>query len=188
MTATHQWMAPDDPPLFLGLVPTLARTLVYATELGYRDFLLENMVDRLHLRSSIDRNEISEDQLHNLGRHISSICSDVATIIRSQKPRKTTVTITIEVKHTQWCDVHEFFQQTGSYKLVPAAPSSVEALKIMKCGEENSKDPCTVCMEELMTGEDLAVMPCLHVFHKECIGQWLKTTNTCPLCRFTMPT
>ncbi|KAF5179722.1 E3 ubiquitin-protein ligase ring1-like [Thalictrum thalictroides] len=192
ITATHQWLAPDDPPLVLGQVQTLAPTFVSATKFSADLLLKPDMVQDLGLNSVlkplIDRNEISEDQLHNVGRHISSICSEVGTIIKSQKPKETIVSILIEVAHTEWCDVHEYFNATYEHKLVPAAPSSVEALKTMKCDEENLKDPCTVCREEFMIGEDIALMPCLHVFHKDCIGQWLKTTNTCPICRFSMPT
>ncbi|KAF5206345.1 hypothetical protein FRX31_004070 [Thalictrum thalictroides] len=118
------------------------------------------------LDSLIDLNEIWEDQLHNMGRHISSICSEVATIIRLQKPRETIVSIVIEVAHTEWCDVHEYFDDTYHHKSVPAAPSSVEALKTRKCDEENSKDSGTVCREEFMTGEDVALMPCYMCFMK----------------------
>ncbi|KAK9230634.1 hypothetical protein WN944_023606 [Citrus x changshan-huyou] len=31
------------------------------------------------------------------------------------------------------------------------------------------------------------VMPCSHQFHANCISNWLKSTNSCPLCRFQMP-
>ncbi|KAF5206354.1 RING/FYVE/PHD-type zinc finger family protein [Thalictrum thalictroides] len=90
----------------------------------------------------------------------------------------------------EYCDMQDFIDQQAVHpKLAPAAPSAVEALKTKQyCDEENSKDPCTICREEFMTGEDVTLMPCSHIFHKDCIECWLKTTNTCPLCRFAMPT
>ncbi|BFG41613.1 hypothetical protein CerSpe_278870 [Prunus speciosa] len=48
---------------------------------------------------------------------------------------------------------------------------------------------CPICVEEFVVGsEDVASMPCSHVFHGNCIGRWLKGSHhSCPICRFEMP-
>jgi Ring finger domain len=42
---------------------------------------------------------------------------------------------------------------------------------------------CAICREELKTGDELLVLPCLCQFHKTCITTWLATKASCPLCR-----
>jgi len=47
---------------------------------------------------------------------------------------------------------------------------------------------CAVCKVEYEEGEECIVMPCEHIFHGECIKTWLKMHNTCPICRWELPT
>ena len=43
---------------------------------------------------------------------------------------------------------------------------------------------CAVCLAELADGEAVRVLPeCMHYFHAECVGEWLRAHDTCPLCR-----
>ena len=49
---------------------------------------------------------------------------------------------------------------------------------------------CTVCLNEFATGDAVLCIPCRgeHIIHWGCIEPWLKTHNTCPTCRFELPT
>ncbi|XP_044485566.1 E3 ubiquitin-protein ligase SDIR1-like [Mangifera indica] len=68
----------------------------------------------------------------------------------------------------------------------PATGSPIEALeKVEFCGAEEEK--CSICLEEFEGGVELRRLPCSHVFHGDCIGQWLERSQTCPLCRFALP-
>ena len=45
-------------------------------------------------------------------------------------------------------------------------------------------ESCSVCLKKFKLGGDATMLaPCKHFFHDLCIIQWLKTHNTCPLCR-----
>ena len=45
-------------------------------------------------------------------------------------------------------------------------------------------EKCVVCMEKYQINDDIKTLPCFHIFHKECIEQWLKAgKDTCPICK-----
>lgn len=46
---------------------------------------------------------------------------------------------------------------------------------------------CTICFENLLGGGDNFSLPCAHVFHRQCIVQWVQTTPVCPVCRMDVP-
>lgn len=72
-------------------------------------------------------------------------------------------------------------------RAAPASASSVEALKRMDYTSAEFGDlTCVVCQEELSENEAIVQMPCSHVFHGQCILQWLKQSHFCPICRFEM--
>ncbi|GFT70083.1 e3 ubiquitin-protein ligase Arkadia [Nephila pilipes] len=56
--------------------------------------------------------------------------------------------------------------------------------KIMKCNEnEDNLEKCTICLCEFEDDEDVRRLPCMHLFHIECVDQWLTTNKRCPICR-----
>lgn len=49
--------------------------------------------------------------------------------------------------------------------------------------EDNLQEKCTICLSEFEDGEDVRRLPCMHLFHIECVDQWLVTNKKCPICR-----
>ena len=45
---------------------------------------------------------------------------------------------------------------------------------------------CTICCEDL--NEKATMLPCGHLFNKECVVEWLEQHNQCPVCRHELPT
>ncbi|XWS21217.1 hypothetical protein CRYUN_Cryun30bG0036600 [Craigia yunnanensis] len=50
-------------------------------------------------------------------------------------------------------------------------------------GAQLEAEPCCVCQEEYIDGEDLGTLECGHNFHADCIKQWLMHKNLCPICK-----
>ncbi|KAM7470652.1 hypothetical protein LguiA_008835 [Lonicera macranthoides] len=46
-------------------------------------------------------------------------------------------------------------------------------------------EPCCICQEEYVNGDDIGTLQCGHDFHTACIKQWLMQKNLCPICKMT---
>jgi hypothetical protein len=53
-----------------------------------------------------------------------------------------------------------------------------------KLSDDNKK--CTICQDEYNNKDKVIVLPCLHVFHPDCINNWFSSKNTCPNCKFLL--
>ncbi|CAN4095602.1 unnamed protein product [Withania somnifera] len=42
---------------------------------------------------------------------------------------------------------------------------------------------CSICQEEYVIGDELGILGCEHEYHMECIKQWFKLKNWCPICK-----
>ena len=43
---------------------------------------------------------------------------------------------------------------------------------------------CPICLENFVENETIAILPCGHVFHIECVAKWFAEKYECPSCRF----
>ncbi|KAF0906302.1 hypothetical protein E2562_009673 [Oryza meyeriana var. granulata] len=89
-------------------------------------------------------------------------------------------------------DVYEVLVGDGLFvkNKPPAARSAIEALPsaVVAAGEEGEGEECAVCRDGVAAGERVKRLPCSHRYHEECIMPWLDVRNSCPLCRFELPT
>lgn len=49
--------------------------------------------------------------------------------------------------------------------------------------DDDCTEKCTICLSEFEDNEDVRRLPCMHLFHVECVDQWLTTNKRCPICR-----
>ncbi|KAL9249171.1 putative E3 ubiquitin-protein ligase RHG1A [Drosera capensis] len=45
---------------------------------------------------------------------------------------------------------------------------------------------CSICQEEYETEDEMGKLSCGHVYHTQCIKQWLTRRNACPVCKLTV--
>mmetsp|Transcript_66540 Transcript_66540/g.124132 ORF Transcript_66540/g.124132 Transcript_66540/m.124132 type:complete len:344 (+) Transcript_66540:94-1125(+) len=81
-------------------------------------------------------------------------------------------------------------QQKGTPGTSRATLANLARISVKKDDiDANESNECTMCLEELVIGQQAIRLPCDHLFH-DCCGlvDWLKKSNECPVCRFELPT
>lgn len=59
--------------------------------------------------------------------------------------------------------------------------SKLSSTDVSKLPAEQSS--CVICMETFVEGDEIRRLPCLHIFHKDCIDRWLGRVGSCPVCK-----
>ncbi|KAL4711416.1 hypothetical protein ACJJTC_016170 [Scirpophaga incertulas] len=78
--------------------------------------------------------------------------------------------------------------ETGEWPWLPP-PAAKETVKnIPEVVVDNDSTSCPICLKLFQKGEKVKELPCRHGFHAECILTWLAKTNSCPFCRYELPT
>jgi len=79
----------------------------------------------------------------------------------------------------------------------PASKEAIKKLPVFKIEQKHCKknekgimEPpsCAICCCNIALGEKGQLLPCGHMFHPNCTKPWLKDHNTCPVCRYELPT
>ncbi|KAK2588852.1 hypothetical protein KPH14_001721 [Odynerus spinipes] len=66
-------------------------------------------------------------------------------------------------------------------------PHKYKRVKKVENGED-AIEKCTICLSEFEDCESVRRLPCMHLFHIDCVDQWLCTNKRCPICRVDIET
>lgn len=67
--------------------------------------------------------------------------------------------------------------------------ATIESYQKLVLGESKrlpgpNDSTCPICLSEYRSKDTIRCIPyCRHCFHADCIDEWLRMNNTCPLCR-----
>ena len=45
---------------------------------------------------------------------------------------------------------------------------------------------CIICLDYIVKYENVIVIDCGHIFHKDCLLKWFKKRYNCPICNFSL--
>ncbi|TPX45872.1 hypothetical protein SeMB42_g02480 [Synchytrium endobioticum] len=106
----------------------------------------------------------------------------------------------VEVLFELTVTLRQLLQSIGLYHTGPPAASqpAIDALiSPAVLSPRRIHSDCPVCMDTIRTGVQpkahmdgydsrATFMPCKHFFHNSCLTTWLRSHNTCPVCRFEL--
>ena len=87
--------------------------------------------------------------------------------------------------HVPWLQKFEMTEKdengtTPQSSLKEAVPATEEE------EDEAFQERCAICLERFENGDDVCYSndpQCTHIFHRECVFEWLLKNNGCPCCR-----
>ncbi|BGO90774.1 hypothetical protein NBRC10512_002846 [Rhodotorula toruloides] len=72
----------------------------------------------------------------------------------------------------------------------PAPDDMIEKLPRLKVSQDlldmSTVDSCGICLDAFQLSDSAVALPCKHLYHEDCLVPWLKTSGTCPTCRFAL--
>ena len=81
-------------------------------------------------------------------------------------------------------------QQEKKNKLEKLFKSKLKKKKYLKKYNINETTACSICLEEFIENQSLvSITPCMHIFHYECLHNWLFMENSncqCPYCNYDL--
>ena len=87
-------------------------------------------------------------------------------------------------------NIFEQFLQSMGNREHPTDEEILNELPETQIEDATKLDPekknCIICLEDFKNGDKAIILPCIHIFHTECIKNWLKTQDTCPICKFKL--
>ncbi|KAL7690640.1 putative Zinc finger, RING-type [Plasmopara halstedii] len=88
-----------------------------------------------------------------------------------------------------WMSIKNLQRRIGSYFRYRKITSNLNERFPNPTAEElqETDKTCIICREE-MTPNACKKLPCLHIFHVDCLKMWVQRQQTCPTCRSTIPT
>ena len=74
-----------------------------------------------------------------------------------------------------------YLKKDESQEILNYIPNSI--VKEVKKPQDNNYK-CVICLSEFQIGEKESTLPCLHIFHTECLEKWINEKNWCPICKY----
>ncbi|KAL9668353.1 hypothetical protein QQ045_002733 [Rhodiola kirilowii] len=77
--------------------------------------------------------------------------------------------------------------QSGRRGAPAAAKSTVAELPSVVISDSGC-EACAICKDGVSVGDSIKMLLCGHGYHEDCIVPWLESRNSCPVCRYELPT
>ncbi len=173
----------------------------------FQKLFIENTEIQCRFCSNNFCEEITQDNTTDHPSTFQPFERNVTNAFRQSRPRTSSSFLDLIVSllaHQEDGDMENIINyimqnDNNRYGNPPASKKVIDSLEKVTVSEENIKClrkdsnideevSCSVCKDHFEVSQDLVYLPCKHVYHEDCILPWLKERNSCPTCRFELPT
>ena len=142
--------------------------------------------------STLNERNIFSSVLNSVGGIFSNIAGPAINSLFSSNSNNSNNLLSFLSNHTNDFQFNNLVNiimsfESGLHGNPPASQRAIDNLPKIEINNENInkfKDiTCNICLEGFGIGNIVRVLECNHEFHENCIITWLKTRNTCPVCR-----
>lgn len=70
-----------------------------------------------------------------------------------------------------------------------ATDDIINSIPLVKVEEETLEGvdrTCPICLSDMSIGEQVRILSCKHIFHSQCVDEWLRVNASCPTCRMSL--
>jgi hypothetical protein len=78
--------------------------------------------------------------------------------------------------------INENLNKEDSQTIMNYIPNSV--IKEVKNNENKNNSKCLICLSDFQIGDNASTLPCLHIFHSNCLEKWINQQKWCPICKY----
>ena len=79
-------------------------------------------------------------------------------------------------------------ESLNHYKTQEKKPNIKLCIEGCIVNNDMKDENCTICVTKYQIGENITELTCKHIFHTECISEWVKYKSECPVCRQSIDT
>ena len=78
-------------------------------------------------------------------------------------------------------ELNSYINKTNKEEFIES--NRLDRIENIKFNIDNSTFfQCGICMDTFQDGEQLKKLSCSHIYHKDCLNQWIQAKKDCPLC------
>ena len=74
-------------------------------------------------------------------------------------------------------------ESLNTYKTPEKNPNIKLDMPSILFNKEHKDYTCTICGDEIELNRNIVNLECSHIFHTECISEWIQYKAECPICR-----
>ena len=127
-----------------------------------------------------------------IGRTIVRVGNFVENRIRNRQNNQRNNINELNINNIEFENYESIIRAHPELKKVENSPDvlinflPVSEIKEIRNNKDNNSNnnKCVICLCEFEIGDQVSALPCAHVFHTECIADWIKKQCLCPVCKF----